>query len=56
LNVDADKLRKLLHRKLDELIDVIIKCNKEKFFELKIKNVNGDVITKIEFSDKEKVG
>lgn len=52
----TEKIRELLHRKLDEAIDAAVRCGKENFFEIKVKNINGDVITKIEFSDKEKVG
>lgn len=54
--MNLEKLKKLLHRKLDEAIDAAIKCGREQFFEIRIKNVNGDIITRIEFSDKEKVG
>ncbi|MBO8183630.1 MAG: hypothetical protein H0Z28_12730 [Archaeoglobus sp.] len=54
--MNIEKLKEVLHKKLDEAIEVAIKCGKERFFEVRIKNINGDVVTKIEFSDKEKVG
>jgi len=48
-------LKKQIMYKAAEMVDCIIKIGRQDYFEITIKHVNGELVTKLEFSDKDKV-
>ena len=53
--MEDKKLKEKLHQKLEEAINAIIALGKQRFCEIHFKNINGDIVTKIEYTDKDKV-
>lgn len=48
-------LKEVVVNKVLEMVDCAINVDKLDFFEINLKHVNGELITKVEFSDKDKV-
>lgn len=53
--MEIDVLKSKILAKAAEMVECAGKIGKENFFEINIKHVNGELVTKMEFSDKEKV-
>lgn len=51
----GSKLKERIVEKVGELMDCIEQLGKTDYFEISIKHMNGDVVSKTEFSEKEKV-
>lgn len=51
----SELCRDVVVKKVNEMLDCIIKIDKQNFFEINIKYINGDVTTHVGFSDKDKV-
>jgi len=49
------KLKERIIEKAREMVDCIEKIGKTDYFEINIKHVNGEIISKTEFSNKEKI-
>lgn len=49
------KLKERIVEKAREMVDCIEKIGKTDYFEINIKHVNGEIISKTEFSNKEKI-
>jgi hypothetical protein len=41
--------------KAAEMVDCITQIGRQDYFEISIKHINGELVTKMEFSDKDKV-
>ncbi|WFD09755.1 hypothetical protein [Tepidibacter hydrothermalis] len=52
---NKNKLKKKIFDKVDELIDAVEKIGDLNFFEMGIKNINGDLVIKLENTYKEKI-
>lgn len=55
LMADIHKVKSNIVDKVSEMFDCVAKIGKQDFFEIHLKIVNGEVITKVEFSDKDKI-
>lgn len=53
--MDINKLKSNVVEKVSEMVDCVSKIGKQDFFEIHLKIANGEVITKVEFSDKDKI-
>jgi hypothetical protein len=53
--MDNPVLKNKIINKISEMVDCIIKIGRQDYFEITIKHVNGELVTKLEFSDKDKV-
>ena len=53
--MELHKLKSNVVEKVSEMVDCVSLIGKQDFFEVHIKVVNGEVITKVEFSDKDKI-
>jgi len=51
----TDKLKDLVQKKALELVEYADKIGRRDFFEISIKHVNGELITKLECTGKDKV-
>lgn len=51
----VELLKENILNKVDEMVDSIVALGREDFFELNIKYIKGEIITKAEFSDKVKI-
>gem|GEM_PF-1238034 len=49
------RLKERIIDKVDEMVDCVEMVGKMEYFELHIKHVNGELICKTEYSDKDKV-
>ncbi|HWQ30192.1 MAG TPA: hypothetical protein VN549_04305 [Negativicutes bacterium] len=50
-----DKLKDMVMKKALELVECAEKIGRQDFFEISIKHVNGELITKLECTNKDKV-
>lgn len=50
-----NKLKERIIEKTGELVDCVQRIGKADYFEINIKHVNGEIISKTEFSEKDKV-
>ncbi len=50
-----DKLKDLVLQKASELVECAEKIGRQDFFEISIKHINGELITKLECTNKDKV-
>lgn len=55
LTKDDRGLKERISEKAGELVDCIEKMGKTDYFEINIRHVNGEIISKTEFSEKEKI-
>lgn len=51
----TEKLKDLVLRKALELVECAEKIGRQDFFEISIKHINGELITKLECTNKDKV-
>ena len=51
----TDKLKDLILKKALELVECAEKIGRQDFFEINIKHINGELITKLECTNKDKV-
>lgn len=51
----VSKLKERIIEKAGEMVDCIERIGKTDYFEINIKHVNGEIISKTEFSNKEKI-
>lgn len=51
----SELLKNKIAAKAIEMVECAEKIGKQDFFEINIKHINGELITKMEFSDKDKV-
>jgi hypothetical protein len=55
LEQKTSKLKKQIVIKVSELVDCIERLDKQDYFEISMKHVNGELISKTEFSEKDKL-
>jgi hypothetical protein len=55
LDNDKKQLKRKIVERAGELVDCIEKIGKSDYFEINIRHVNGEIISKTEFSEKEKI-
>ena len=51
----TDKLKNKLLEKVSNMLDHLEEIGWQDFFDIHLKVVNGEIITKVEFSDKDKI-
>lgn len=50
-----DSLKNKIINKAAEMVDCIMKIERQDHFEITIKHIKGELVTRMEFSDKDKV-
>lgn len=53
--LDKEEMKKKIAQRINEVIDKADQIGSLNFFEIKIKNVNGDIVTKLENTYKDKI-
>ncbi|MCR3760300.1 hypothetical protein KYB31_15075 [Clostridium felsineum] len=52
---DAEKLKQKIHERVDKALDSMIKIGSVNYFEINIKHVNGEILCKPSYTEKEKI-
>lgn len=52
---DINKLKAVMHKKLDDVIDKMQKIERVDYFEITMKHTNGEVLCKPSFTDKNRI-
>ncbi|URZ07556.1 hypothetical protein [Clostridium felsineum] len=52
---DAEKLKQKIHERVDKAVDSMIKIGTVNYFEINIKHVNGEILCKPSYTEKEKI-
>lgn len=55
LSKDTEKLKQKIHERVDKTIDSMIKIGTVDYFEINIKHINGEILCKPSYTEKEKI-
>lgn len=53
--MEKDKIKDMVQKKVNELVECASTAGRLVYFEINIKHVNGEIISNLKFSDKDKI-
>lgn len=52
---DIEKIKEIMHEKIDDTINNMEKINHLSYFEITLKHVDGEIFSKLSFTDKNRI-